>query len=181
MLKARQEPCEHRLGGVAQVVAELKLAEVLRKMLPADMDMRAPDRAFDLRPKPFDGIGMMDTVYPLVRRVVDGAVVITEPCDLAVRRKLVSADGRATLDVLNDVPLQGRAPYIRHNPGHYVAATLDHSEHHRLARRATPALTARVPTADVGFIGFDMPIQRGIAVNRAHVLANLMRMRQAVL
>ena len=37
-LKAHQEPCD--LGDVAHIVAELELAEVLREMLPADVDVR---------------------------------------------------------------------------------------------------------------------------------------------
>ncbi len=82
---------------MAQVVAELEFAEVLRKMLPANVNMRTPDRAFDLRPETFDGIGMMDAVYPLVCGTVDRPVVVTEPCDLGVEFQFVGADSRAAL------------------------------------------------------------------------------------
>ena len=172
--EARQKPCEHRLGGVAQIVAELELAKVLRKMLPTNVNMSAPDRSLDLRPEPFDGIGMMDTVYPLIRGMVDGAMVVTKPRNLGVGRKLVSADGRAALDVLKDVPLKGLALHVRNDARHDIAAALDHAEHDGLSRRTAPALPALASPADVRFVGFHMPVQRGIAVRLGHVLADLM-------
>ena len=174
MLKARQEPCEHRLGGVAQIVAELEFAEVFRKMLPADMNMRASDRTFEHGPEPLNGVHVMDTVYPLVRRVVDGAVIVSEPGDPGIGGKLVRADRRPALDVLKDVPLQSRAAYVRDDASHDIAAALDHAEHYRLARRPTSALATRTPSADVGFIGLNVPAQRGIAVHVRHVFADLM-------
>ena len=83
-LKAHQEPCEHRLGGVAQVPAVLELAEVLRKVFPTDMNMGASDRALEHRPEAFDGIGVMDAINPLIGGMIDGAVRIAFPCQLAV-------------------------------------------------------------------------------------------------
>ncbi len=94
-LERKQKPCEHRLGGVAHVPAVLELAEVLRQMLGGDMNVSALDAVLKPRPKSFDGVDVMDTVNPLIGGMVDGAVVVTEPRNFGVRRKLVGADGRA--------------------------------------------------------------------------------------
>ena len=175
MLKAHQEPCEHRFGGVAQIIAELELAEVLRKMLPANMDMRASDGSLEHGPETFNGIDVVNTINPLIGRMVDGAVVVTEARDFGIGRKFIRADGRAALDVGQDVPLQGLALHVRDDSRHDITAALDHAKDNRLTWCATPALAAGSPPADVGFIGLDMPAKRRIAINGRHVLADLVR------
>ena len=141
-------------------------------MFCGNMNVSPLDAVFKPRPKALSDVDVMDTINPLVGRMVDGAVVVTEPRDFSVGGKLVGADSRAGLDVLQDVPLQGLALHVRDYAGHYVAAAFDHSKHYRLARRATAALAARTPSTDIGFVRFDVPAKRRIAVNLGHVFAN---------
>ena len=130
-------------------------------MLGRDVNMGAPDVALDLRPEAFDGVGMMNAVYPLIGGMVDGAVVVSEPRDFGVRGKFVRADGRAAHDIFKDMPLKGRLANVRNNPRDDIAVAFQHAEHYRLAGGASATLTASVPTTNVGFISFDVPIQRG--------------------
>ena len=172
-LKAHQEPCEHRLGGVAQVPAKLELAEVLRHVFAADMNVRATDRPFEHGPEALKGIGVMDAVNPLIDGMIDGAVCVTVFCQTAVCDPLVCANSRARTDVFKDVPFKGSLAGVRDDWRHDIAATLGHAEHHCLARRAPPALAARTPPADVGFVSFNVPRQWRITINFRHVFADL--------
>mgnify|MGYP001097635410 CR=1 FL=1 len=84
------------MGNVTHVVAILKLPQILRKMLPADMDVRSADPALERRPEAFNGVhasaarrginlGAMihfDMVEPIV-----GKVLITA--------ELIGVDGRS--------------------------------------------------------------------------------------
>lgn len=62
---------------MAAIVTKLKLAQILRKMLPADVDMRSVDAALKVRPKSFNRLHMTGTVYLLVAIVVHRTVLET--------------------------------------------------------------------------------------------------------
>ncbi len=80
------------------------------------------------------------------------------------------ADCRAVLDVCQDMSLQGLALHVRNDARHYIAAALDYSEHHGLARRTTFPLAARALPADHRVVNLDMAVKRIVTVNLAHVL-----------
>ena len=48
-------------------------------MVARDMDMRALDGTFQQRPEALDAVGMVAIANPFVLRVVDGAVLESEP------------------------------------------------------------------------------------------------------
>ena len=94
---------------MAHVETVFELPEVLGQMLGGNMNVRALDAVLKPRPEAFSGVDMVNTINPLIGGVVDGAVLVTEPRDLGIGRKLVRADRRAGLNVGQDMPLQGLA------------------------------------------------------------------------
>ena len=139
-------------------------------MLGRHPNMRAADAALQPAPERFNGVGMMDTVCPHLVGVVYRAMHKAEVRQVGVDAPFVRADGRAGLDVARDLGFDVVAAAAFDGRCADVPATLDHAEDDLLVGNAT--LAARHAT-DPRFVGFDMTAKHGIAVNMAHVLANL--------
>lgn len=96
---------KHQRGSVTHVVAILELAKVLPKMLPADMDMRPGNAAFQLRPEAFDGI---DASTQRGRVFTDAMVhlhmAIAGTINVLIPAKLVGVQRRAGDDRAQDSP-----------------------------------------------------------------------------
>jgi len=54
--------------------------------------MGSSDRAFQNRPKTFYALSTMDTFDPFLGGMVDGAMLVTEPCQLGVGLQFIGAD-----------------------------------------------------------------------------------------
>src|SRR6266550_8628854 len=90
--KSPKKAIKHEPRRLAHVVPVLKFAEVLRQIFAGNMNMRAPNGPFDLRPEAFDGVRVMDTVDPLLDAVVDRAVLIREPAEATIPASFIRAD-----------------------------------------------------------------------------------------
>ena len=106
------------MRNMTHIVAILKLSQIFRKMLPADMNVCAVYPALKLRPKAFDGVdasaarlriflgGMIDRYVPeAVKRYI------------LVAAKFVGVDSRAGQDVGIDETVRGRLRAARHDAG----------------------------------------------------------------
>ena len=60
---------------MTHVVTILKLRQILRKMLPTDMDMRAVDPALEHGPEAFDGLDVRAGCGDVFARIVIAGVV----------------------------------------------------------------------------------------------------------
>lgn len=105
-LEAQDQAVEHQPRALPKVVAVLKLRELLRKMLSADMDMRASDGAFQMCPEAFQSVHMGIAVHPFVAPLVDGAVPVAVAGQFGVAAQFVAADLRTGLDLLQNDALQ---------------------------------------------------------------------------
>ena len=64
-------------------------------MFAAHVNMGAANAQLEARPIPFDRIGMVNAVNPLVGAVVDRAVFVAEVGDLAVGTEFVATEPRS--------------------------------------------------------------------------------------
>ena len=158
---------------MAQIPAELELAEVLRHMLAANMNVRTTDRPFEHGPVAFDGIGMSFATHPLVTGVVHDAMPITNLGKRLIGNPFVRADHRAGFDTLHDMGIERLASGVRHNARDDIAATFDHPEYNGLTRRAASSFTF-ASAANVCLVDLDMSIERRIAIHGRHIFANFM-------
>jgi len=85
------------------VPAILKLPQILRKMLPADMDMCAVDPALKLRPKALQGVDHATGFGGVLGRDCGShQVAIAGLVDVLVPAHFVRADRRAGQDIGDD-------------------------------------------------------------------------------
>ena len=83
-------PVKHQVRNLTHVPAILKLPQILRKVLPADMNVRAVDPALQLRPEAFNGVHASAVARGvLARAVVDFDVPVAAsgqcPCSRQTR------------------------------------------------------------------------------------------------
>ena len=146
-------------------------------MLTADMNMSATDRAFQDGPEAVQGVGVRfaSHVFPLF--VLHDQVPISFPRKRHIRVPFVGRDGGTFLDLGDDFGNERIAPCVRNDSGNHVPTALDHpkdgSFDFTVLKLAPLAVLARL-TADVGFVGFDMPAKHRVAVNLRHVFADFM-------
>ena len=161
---------------MAAIVAKLKLRQILRKMLPADMDMRAVDPALERRPKAFKAVhGRAAGADVFARAVVDRHVAMAAQPKAAVALEFVGMDLPAGKDVRVDRGLERGSANVFDNLRNHVAVALHYAENDRLTRCAPPALAALADAADIGFVNFNDGAEtanRKAAVNNGHILAD---------
>lgn len=158
---------------MTRIPAELELAEVLRKMLPADVNMSATDRSLEHGPKAFNGIGVNLATRIFVHGVVHSLVPVAQSADADIAAPLNGTDGRTLLDVGEDVRMQDLTAGPGNDARHNVAIALGHAEDHRLIERLL-ASAELASAADERFVDFDVPAKRRIAVDNRHMLAEFM-------
>ena len=157
------------MGTRAHVPAILKLCQILRQMLRADMNMRAIDPALHRCPKAFNAVGRSAIKADIfVRAVVDRHVPVAAIGQAKVGAQFVGVDRAARDHIGVDHRQQGGAALVGDNLRHHVPAALNHAQHDRLGR-AEPA--------DESLVNLDMlagTANRSIAVHVAHVFADFM-------
>lgn len=159
---------------MAQIVAEFKLAKVLRQVLRGNVHMRPANRPLQHGPEAFKAVRMRRTPHVLFETVIDRCVVVSDVFEITVRPMIVSADFASARDVLANVLLKFAALSVRNNAGHHVAVAFKHSEDNRLVCHRALATTARALPANESFIRLNMSRQPVVAVNACHVLADFM-------
>ena len=136
--------------------------------------MSPANRQLQPGPEALDAVDMVVEPDVFSAAVVDPLMPVADFCQAVVGFKLIRVDGRAFLHVLMDVLQQRLLPDIRHNFRHDLAAAFQHPEYNGFPCCAAPGLAGPF-TADVGFVGLNVPVQRPFVVHLGHKLANLMR------
>lgn len=161
---------------MTHVLTILELRQILRKMMGADMDMSAVDRAFQLSPKAFKPVharaGFVAEILPAI--VVHADMAKAGMADILVSAEFVSAKRRARQNAFEDHTAHRRLMASGHNAGDDIAAPLQSADDDRLVAHVTIALAAD-RAADDRFVHLDSPArpaERPVAVNRAHILAD---------
>lgn len=137
--------------------------------------MSTTDAAFDLRPETFQRIGVRDAIHPLFGGMVDAAMFVAERLERLVAHPFVGANQAPGQHLFDDMREQSPAAGVVHDARDDIAVSFRHSEHDGLfgtASRDAVLLAALAPSADIGFVHFDMARQAAIAVNVAHVFAD---------
>jgi len=146
------------------------------------MNVSAVDPALHLRPEAFklvDGRARagVDVLFGRVVHRVMRVRHASDVPDFQVRAIVVGVDFRARLNRRADHRKQRPARAVGHNVRHHVAALFEHAEHNRLAFRRVPAaLATGQTTANESLVNLDnrtSAANRSVAVNRAHILADL--------
>ena len=157
------------MGLETHIPAILKLRQILRQMLRADMDMRPIDPAFHSGPEPFDSIGRSAVEADIfVRAVVDRHMPVTTIGQAKVGAQFIGVDRAAGDHVSIDHWEQSGAALVGDNRRHHVPAALDHTQHNRLGG---------AESADESFVDLDVlagTANRSVAVHVAHVFADFM-------
>lgn len=141
-------------------------------MLARNVNMSPFNGPFDLAPEAFNAVGVCIPIHVLTSTMLDGCVVVAPCRQLRIAQQFVCAQVTAIRNVLLDHGFKRVSPDIRNNAGQNVAPALQDSENDGLVGGPAPALTMRT-TADIGFVGLNVPRQVVVAVDLGHVLANL--------
>lgn len=134
------------------VVAERKLVEVGRQVLPRNGVVSPVQGAFKLAPKALNGIGMEHSTDILPFPVIDSPMLEARGSDLVVARKFVRGDRGPFFDAGLNHRHQGFALNVWHHGSPNVAAALCYSENGGLSRCSAPALPLAL-ASDIGFVG----------------------------
>ena len=154
--KRKHHPIKHHVRKVTHVVTILKLRQILRKMLPADMDMRAVDPALERRPEALEAVdGRAAGADILTRAVVHRQMSVPAQPQPVVALEFIGMDMPARQHVGVDNGLEGGGTDIRDNLRHYLTAALQHANDDCFAGSAAPALAAPADTADIGFVNLN--------------------------
>ena len=156
------------------IVAKLKLAQILRKMLRTDMDMRPADPALQLRPEAFhavDGATSCRDILP--KRMVDLFMVETVHSKSEIGRQFVGVDDGVWHHVLLDDRDHRADTAVRDNLGYNVATALNHSQNDRFVGKE--AFFLRCLSADERLVNLNLfakAAERRVAIDLAHVFAD---------
>src|SRR5271157_3297484 len=77
LLKSLQKAGEHQPRRRAHIVTEFKLPKILGKMLLGDMNVSTFNASFDLAPKTFSGINVVDSVDVLFMSMIANPMLKT--------------------------------------------------------------------------------------------------------
>ena len=110
----------------------------------------------------------------------DGEVVaiFRQPFDLLAETNTAVARikaGNGGNSSKNEIWLQSPLSNIRDNIRHHVSVALNHPEYDGLVRRAATAFAASRTATNIGFVGFNIAVQRPLPVSISHVLADFVR------
>ena len=146
---------KHRLVIVPVIVPEGVLVQVGLQVLRTDRMMRPVDPALDQAPEAVHGVRVGDAFHVDLGRVLDLQVLKSCPSQAAVAGHVVGDDGALGRDVLRDVRHERLALHVGNDLHHNPALTLCQAHSNGLSSGPSPAL-AGPPTADIGFVRFDM-------------------------
>lgn len=171
------QPIKHQVRNVPHVVTILKLRKILRKMLRADMNVRAIDAALKLRPHAFDGVcGHAALADVRARFVANRDLVKALLTKEAVGAELVAADSSAGTDRRMNEGFHRPGRAARRTAHRQLAAALFHANDNDLVAHVTVALAAN-RAANNRLVNLDndaSATKEIIAVNCAYVFADLM-------
>ena len=157
------------------VEAVFKFAKVFRQVFLRNPDVRPADRPLQDQPKGFEIVNVIDPAHILFRPVFDRSVAVTHIRDRPVGHPFVGADMGTWGNVRPDMREQVTPAGGLDNAGNDLAFALHHAEHDGLLC-AAPGQTLLLPAngtpADIGFVQFDNAVQRAVAINLGHVLAD---------
>src|SRR5690606_13280486 len=115
------------------VVAILKLAQILPKMLPADMDMRSIDTALQLRPEALDGIDASAARLGIFTCfVVHFDMAIARAVNIFVAAKFIGVDSGSGQYLVKNKGLHIGFAATGNNASDQFTTPLKHPDHSRL-------------------------------------------------
>ena len=162
---------------MTHIVAIFKLAQILPKMLPADMDMSSINTALQLRPKAFQRVDAAARFGRILAApMVYPDVAITRLVDVLVAAHFIGADGRAGDNRFKNEAVHGGLVATGDNPRNQFPAAFQHPDHNRLVAHVAVAHPAYRP-AHNRFVNLDSladTAKRIVAVLRRHKLADFM-------
>jgi hypothetical protein len=128
------------IGFATIVVTELKLREVEREILRADMMVRANDSALEQRPETFNAVGMNLTANVFVLGMLHGFVFITQSVQVVIATVLIGSDKTHLIaDNLADKAVERSRVRSFDYLTDYIAFTADRADN-----RSFPAQTGNV-------------------------------------
>ncbi len=123
MLKGSQQFGKHRLGPLPAVIAVLEFAQILRKMLATDMDMRPLDRTLEDRPEAFQGVHVNVAASVFLGPVVNRFVPVAKTGKYPIGSPFIGTNTRALRHLGQNVGDQRPAGSTRDNDGIELTAT----------------------------------------------------------
>jgi len=142
-------------------------------MLARNVDMSSLNASFDLAPKSFQGINVVDAIDVFSNPMMNVTMPKTPSVQVGIRFKFIGTNRTSDFNVILDNALKGFFGNIGDNLSHNIPATFYHPKDNGFAFCAATA-TPMMPSPDHGFIGFDMARKVAIPINSCHILSNLM-------
>ena len=162
---------------MTHVVPIFKLAKILPKMLPADMDMRSVNAALQLRPESLhrvDASALGGRVLPLA--VVDGDMAIAGLSNVLIAAKFIGIERCSRQDMAKYNRLHGLLGARMNNPRYQFATALQHPDNASLVA-LVPAALAGHRAAYQRFVNLDRfakAAKRIVTIERRHIFADFM-------
>jgi hypothetical protein len=162
---------------MTHVIAILKLAQILPKMMTANMNVCPVNRPLQLRPEAFDGVDASALRGGILAEfVIDLHMAKARFVDVMIPAKFIGIERGAGNNMRQDKPLHGFLGARLDNAGNQLAIAFQHPHHAGLVALVTAPLAAN-RAADKRFIDFDRladTAKRIIAVLRRHIFADFM-------
>ena len=143
-------------------------------MLARNVDMSTLNTPFDLAPKPFQGINVMDTIDILFDRMMNISMFIASFVKIIIRFKFIGANCATSFNVIFNNTFKGIVGDIGNHARHNIPTTFHYPKNNCFAFCTATANAMTFP-ANHGFVGFDMAGQIVIPINPSHIFSDLMR------
>ena len=143
-------------------------------MLWRDMNVSAFDATLEVFPKVIKILRVRVPVDIFTRAMIDRLVIVTGLFQSLVGFQFVRVNHRAVQNIFLNKRLQSFLGDVRDNLCHHLPVALHHAENDCLVCRTESAPAAGSAPADIGFINFDLAVERHFVVNLRHVVSDLM-------
>ena len=139
---------KNRGNGVPQVMPESELVHIRAEVLRRNGVVRPRNRPLNLRPEPFNGIGVNVATDELLPPMVHGLVLIAEFFRLFIYPELVGHNLSADFDIRLDF-VEYAVRFTGQRLGFHIPAPFYHTEYRSFAFAAKTTLPI---SADIGFV-----------------------------
>lgn len=136
--------------------------------------MGSLDRVLQVRPKAFNGVGVMNPAHPFTDFVFDAPVLVSSLSQMRVGMMLVRADRGAFGDIFLHQRNQGQGLDVGNDLGQDLTPAFHHAHDHRLVVQSVGSRLNVDLAADKGLVHFNVSGKAGIPVHLAHVLTDFM-------
>ncbi len=142
------------------------------QMLFGNMNVGRTDAAFQVLPKIVQIVGVRLPVHIFACAVINRVMIVASLFQSPIRFQFIRVNYGAIQNIFLNNRLERFLGNIRDNFRHYLSITLHHAKNDSLVRGTASAFAASSATANIGFINFNLAVERQFIVNLRHVFSD---------